>query len=98
MLQLILDIVPVRVFWKDRDSVYLGCNRLFAADAGYSSPEDIIGKTDYDMPWREQVDMYRADDHTVMETGAPKLDYEEPQTTSDGRTIWLRISKVPGNG
>ena len=30
-----------------------------------------------------------------MESGVPKLDYEEPQTTPDGTTVWLRTSKVP---
>lgn len=95
MLQLVLDTIPVRVFWKDRNSVFLGCNRMFAADAGYSNPDDLIGKTDYDVPWREQADLYVADDRAVMESGIPKLHYEEPQTTPDGRHIWLRTSKIP---
>ena len=94
MLQQVLDTVPVRVFWKDRDSVYLGCNRLFAVDAGFASVDDIVGKTDFDMPWRDLADKYRADDHDVINTGTPKLDYEEPQMIFDGRTLWLRVSKV----
>ena len=95
MLQLVLDTIPVRVFWKDRNSVLLGCNRLFAADAGVASPEKIIGKTDYEMGWRDQAEQYRADDQLVMSTGNPKLNYEEPQTTPKGETIWLRTSKIP---
>lgn len=95
MLQLVLDAIPVRVFWKDRDSVLIGCNRPFASDAGAESPEEIIGKTDYEMGWREQADLYRADDRIVMESGLPKLNYEEPQTTPEGATIWLRTSKIP---
>ena len=46
MLQLVLDHIPQHVFWKDRDSVYLGCNQNFAGAAGFESPEDLIGKTD----------------------------------------------------
>ena len=95
MLQLLLDTIPTRVFWKDRDSLYLGCNRLFAADAGYCSPRDIVGKTDFDMPWKEQADIYRADDRTVMRTATAKLGYEESQTISDGRTVHMRKNKVP---
>ena len=95
MLQSLLDAIPTRVFWKDRSSIYLGCNSLFAADAGLSSPDDVVGKSDYDMPWRQQADMYRGDDSSVMGTGAPKLGYEEPQTIADGRTVQLRINKVP---
>lgn len=95
MLRLILDTIPVRVFWKDRDSRYLGCNRLFSQDAGLDQPEDLIGLTDYDVNFREHAVRYRADDREVMESGVPKLGYEEPQTSPTGRPRWLRTSKVP---
>ena len=39
--------------------------------------------------------MYRADDRKVIESGVPKIGYEEPQTTPDGGRIWLRTSKIP---
>ena len=90
MLQSVLDAILVRVFWKNLDSNYLGCNRPFALDAGLQSPEEIIGSNDFEMGWAEQAELYRADDRLVMETGSPKLGYEEPQTTPDGKTIWLR--------
>jgi len=95
LLQNIITSIPSRVFWKDRDSRLMGCNTLFAQDAGFSGPEEIIGKTDAEMGWSEQADLYRADDQAVMASGAAKLAYEEPQTTPAGDTIWLRTSKVP---
>lgn len=95
LLRSVVENIPVRVFWKDRDLTYLGCNTLFAHDAGLSGPEDLLGKDDFEMGWRDQAELYRADDAEVMDSGKPKLGYEEPQTTPDGRTIWLRTSKVP---
>ncbi len=95
MLRLVLDNIPQRVFWKDRDSVYLGCNQPFAADAGVAAPADLIGLTDIDMGWRQEADLYRGDDRLVMESGQPKLSYEEPQTDRDGTRRWLRTNKVP---
>ena len=95
LLQTVIDTAPVRVFWKDRDLRYLGCNPAFARDAGKASPADVIGKEDSEMGWAVHAEMYRADDRKVMESGAPKLAYDEPQATPDGRTIWLRTSKVP---
>ncbi len=95
MLQLVLDTIPARVFWKDRDSTFLGCNRLFAADGGMALPSEIVGKTDFDFAWRDQAQMYRRDDLEVIETGISKIGYEEPQTTPDGQQIWLRTSKIP---
>lgn len=95
MLTLILDTVPTRVFWKDRNSVFLGCNQLFASDAGLRSPEKIIGKTDFDFNWREQAESYQHDDNKVMTSGQAKIGYEEPQTTPAGDLIWLETSKIP---
>ena len=51
MLQLIIESIPVRVFWKDRDLRYMGCNTLFARDAGLSQPEQLLGKDDFAMGW-----------------------------------------------
>ncbi len=95
LLQTVLDTIPARVFWKDGDLRYLGCNRAFALDAGVDSPDEMIGRDDYQMGWLEQADRYRDDDKQILESGNPRLDYEEPQTTPDGRRIWLQTSKVP---
>ena len=95
MLRNVLETIPVRVFWKDRAGRYLGCNTAFARDAGYNTPEELLNSDDFQMGWREQAELYRTDDCSVMETGIPKLNYEEPQTTPDGGRIWLRTSKIP---
>lgn len=95
MLRQVLDTIPVRVFWKDSQSRFMGCNRHFARDAGLENPDEILGKTDYDYNFREHAELYRAADREVMESGVPKLAYEEPQTTPDGKRIWLRTSKIP---
>ncbi len=95
LLQTIIDTAPMRVFWKDRDLRYMGCNPLFAHDAGKDNPHDLIGNDDFDMAWRDRAEMYRSDDRRVMETGEAQLFFDEPQTTPDGGQIWLRTSKVP---
>jgi PAS domain S-box-containing protein len=95
ILQSVLDTIPVRVFWKDRDLKYLGCNRPFAQDAGFNEPKDLIGKDDYAMGWKDQAEIYRSDDRSVIASGKAKVMIEEPQTTPDGRIIWLLTSKVP---
>jgi PAS domain S-box-containing protein len=95
LLREVLDTVPVRVFWKDRHSKYMGANRAFLRDAGLESSEQIIGKDDFELCWREQAEAYRARDRQVIESGEPRLGFEEPQTTPAGETRWLRTSKVP---
>jgi PAS domain S-box-containing protein len=95
MLQLVLDHIPQRVFWKDREGRYLGCNKACAADAGVPTPQDIVGKTDHELAWRATADLYVADDRQVTETGQAKIGYEEPQVAPDGTQRWLRTSKAP---
>jgi len=95
LFQRIIDTLPVRVFWKDTNLHYLGCNTIFAQDAGLESPADIIGKNDFQMSWKEQAESYQKDDRRVIGSGKPSLDFEEPQTTPQGTKIWLKTSKVP---
>ncbi len=95
LLKRIINLLPVRIFWKDKKLVYLGCNNIFAKDAGKNSPEELIGKDDFDMGWKDQAKLYQDDDLLVINSGKPKLNFEEVQTTPNGETIWLRTNKVP---
>ncbi len=95
MLRQVLDTIPVRVFWKDLQSRYLGCNQVFAQDAGLASWDEVVGKTDFELGWREQAELYRRDDAAVMASGEAKLTFEEPLTAPDGAQRTLRTSKVP---
>ena len=95
LLLKIIDTVPARVFWKDPELRFLGCNTAFAQDGGMQHRDDVIGKDDYQMAWAAQADFYRADDRAVMASGVARLSFEEQQTTASGETVWLRTSKIP---
>ncbi len=95
MLQSILDAIPQRVFWKDRNSIYLGCNRAFATDARLDAPSAIVGKSDVDLAWTGVAELYRADDQLVMEQESAKLNFHEHQTRPDGSVLWLQTNKLP---
>lgn len=96
MLQLIMDNIPQSIFWKDRNSVYLGCNRNFARDAGLENPEEIVGKTDYDLAWTEpESDFYRECDARVIQTHTPQYHIVKTQQQANGKQIWLDTNKIP---
>ncbi|MDB9312194.1 PAS domain S-box protein [Spirulina sp. CS-785/01] len=95
-LRLAMDHLPEAAFWKDRNSVYLGCNQRFAHIAGVNSPSEIIGKTDYELPWkREETDWFRDCDQRVMESNQAELGIIEPQQQADGSQHWLETNKIP---
>ncbi len=95
MLQLVLDHIPQRVFWKDRNSRYFGANRAYLADLGLAFRHQIVGKSDWELPTREHAERYYRDDQQVMNEDAPKLNFEEPLSLPDGRRHCLLTSKVP---
>lgn len=94
-LQGIVDNIPRAIFWKDKELRFMGCNKIFADVAGAKSPDELIGKTDFDMAWSAQAEAYRKDDFEVMRKKQPKLDIEEVNINSEGQESWVLTSKVP---
>lgn len=95
MLQLVMDNIPLLTCWKDSQLVYMGCNQVFAREAGLASPSEVIGKTDNDLAWKELAEQYRQDDLYIIEKDTPRLGHEEILPRQDGTSIWVRTNKVP---
>lgn len=96
-LQMVLDAIPTRVFWKDKDSVLVGCNRPFANDFGLERIEDIIGKTDHDIiNSRAEAETVRRVDRRIMLSGKPEFRIREALTGKhDSEVSWLETNKIP---
>ena len=94
----LMDSMATAVFWKDRDSCYLGCNQVFASFAGLE-PADLVGKCDRDMPWAEgerfNADWFIDWDQLVMDTGEPKFGILEQLKRANGELRALETNKVP---
>lgn len=90
----IINTMPGHVYWKDKDGVFLGCNLEQARDAGYNSPEELIGKTDYEMPWSIQADYLREIDKKVMASGRV-MSVEELFELPDGTKRIYLSKKLP---
>ena len=90
----ILSVVPCHIYWKDLEGRYLGCNLLQAKTLGFSSPQEIIGKTDYELPWYNQAAALRATD---MEVATTKKDFtvEEMVVLSDNQKSFFLSKKSP---
>jgi PAS domain S-box-containing protein len=96
MLQLIMNNIPQGIFWKDRNSRYMGCNKVFAKATGVVSPENIVGKTDYDLPWSpEQTELFHEYDCRIMENGIPQYHIVESQLEADEELAWVETNKIP---
>lgn len=89
----VLDNMPLRLFWKDRNSVFRGCNLSGAKALNLNDPDEIVGKSDYDLyPDHDEADYLRILDEQVMSSGAASYHCEVPAREAD---VWLDVSKVP---
>ena len=95
MVRTILDNVPIRVFWKDRNSRFLGGNQLFAKDLGLENADDLIGMDDFDFLASKAAKDFQQDDREIIASKKPRLNYEEKQVFQDGSVKWLRTCKLP---
>jgi PAS domain S-box-containing protein len=98
LLQALMDSSANAVFWKDLQSRYIGCNHVFAAFAG-SEPADLLGKSDRDMPWADDIefgaDWFMGWDAHVASTGEPVMGIVERLRRASGDLRWVETNKVP---
>ncbi len=92
-LNAIGDSIAGNHWWKDKNGRYLGCNKTIAKLIGLKAPEEIIGKTDFDMPWANQAKDLIENDNLVM-SSKTAMSFEEFAETSAG-TVYLLTTKVP---
>jgi two-component system cell cycle sensor histidine kinase/response regulator CckA len=96
LLRNVIAHIPCGVFWKDRDSVYQGCNEQVARDHGLASAQQVVGRSDFEISCApEEAAFYRDSDREVMESGRPIVNTEALHTRLDGTRATLLTSKVP---
>ncbi len=94
-LQTMIDAIPDFIFFKDRNSVYLGGNRAFAEQVHGCGKEALVGHTDAELlNNRELADYFIKTDQEVMDSGNQiKLEVQMP--LKDGRTLRAESIKTP---
>lgn len=93
-LENIVANMPGHVYWKDQNGVYLGCNNRQAQSLGYKYGSELVGKTDFDLPWGEnQAERFRQNDRRIMDTGIPIIIEEKAQV--DGENAIVLSHKSP---
>lgn len=90
----VVSLLPAHIYWKDRNGVFLACNDLQAISAGFSDSSEMIGKTDYDMPWKDDADEIRKNDAEVRNNRCKVIKEEESLLANGEKSIFLS-QKVP---
>jgi len=89
----IIDALDASVYWKDLSGKYLGCNKYMEEMAGLSR-DQIIGMTDYSLPWTDQANELTRIDQLVIDN-CKKYEIEERVFLSSGVFREFLSSKTP---
>lgn len=95
MLQLIMNTIPMSVFWTDKDSVYLGCNKTFMKECGLDPAKVVVGSTPYDLFDQATATRMIEGDQQVIHTNQPLLNNLRSFTRADNSVGWRETSKIP---
>jgi PAS domain S-box-containing protein len=95
LLRTLVDNLPDYVFAKDMKSRLLMSNVAHLRILGAARFRDVAGKTDLDFFPPEFAAGYLADDDSVLRSGQPIFNRQEPVVNSTGEQQWVLTSKVP---
>lgn len=91
----LVDMIPDRIYAKDRQSRFIFANKAVAFHMGASTPEQMIGKTDFDFYPAEIASEYFAVEQELIHSGRPLVAFEQVvPDLSNGETGWLQTTKV----
>lgn len=94
-LHALMDNLPDRIYFKDRESKFVQVNRALAQQYGLDDPEQAIGKSDSDFFAPEHAARTRSDEEAVMSTGEPLVALAKEELWPDGRRTWVTTAKLP---
>ncbi|MBN2004024.1 MAG: SpoIIE family protein phosphatase [Anaerolineae bacterium] len=83
--------VPDSIYFKDRDSRFTQVNRSLVRRLGVGDPDDLVGKSDFDIFAAEQAQPKYDQEQAIVRTGQALLDLEEPDVNGG----WALTSKMP---
>jgi PAS domain S-box-containing protein len=92
-LMSLINSIPDLFFYKDINSVYLGCNKAFEAFVGLEE-KDLIGKSDFDIFNKEEAEFFRARDLEMIHKGEHHGN-EEWIKYPDGKSVLVDTLKTP---
>ena len=81
-LSAVLDAIPDHIFYKDTQGVLLGANKAYADSLGLT-PEQVVGKTDFELFDAEDARQHTIENQRVTETLEP-VRVERRQKVANG--------------
>ena len=94
-LQTLMSNLPDVIFIKDIHGQFVMANPALAQLYGVSSPDVMVGKTDFDFIPEVIAQAFLEDDRKVIASGEPLVEREESNVDPLGQQVWMLTSKIP---
>ena len=95
LLRTLLENIPDRIYFKDRECRFLIISKALAKDFGLDDPTKALGKMDADFFSEEHARLAFEDEQAILETGKAIIGKTEKETWRDGREAWVLTTKMP---
>ncbi|HTT55837.1 MAG TPA: PAS domain S-box protein [Opitutaceae bacterium] len=95
MMDIFMQSVPDVIYFKDLQSRFLKASRSLADLFGRASPDELVGKTDFDFFSEEHARPAYEDEQAIIRTGEPLIGRPEREVFPDGRVQWSLTTKMP---
>lgn len=95
ILRLLMQTIPDRIYFKDGRSRFVRVNWAHARWLGLASPEEAVGKSDFDFFSAQHAAAAFADEERILRTGQPLIGETEMITKADGSVTWGSTTKMP---
>jgi PAS domain S-box-containing protein len=95
VLRALIDNVPDFMYVKDAECRFLVANRSVAQQMGAKTPEELLGKTDFDFYPREIAAPFFEDEQRVIRSGQAEVNREEKGLDMNGNVSQVMTTQVP---
>jgi diguanylate cyclase (GGDEF)-like protein/PAS domain S-box-containing protein len=95
LINALINNMPDAIYFKDKKSRFVLINKSCANKFFLKTPEEAIGKTDFDYFSEEHANQAYNDEKYIIKTGKPIINIEEKETWSDNKVSWGSTTKMP---
>jgi PAS domain S-box-containing protein len=96
LLRALIDALPDRLYVKDAKSRFVICNKAVEKDSDVNLPDDLTGKSDFDLFPPELAKELYAAEQEIIRTGKPIINEEMHRARhKDGKANWSLCTKLP---
>jgi two-component system CheB/CheR fusion protein len=95
LLNSLLGGVPDAIYFKDMRGRFIRMNHTMARCLGFEDPEQLVGKTVFELPDQERALELHKEDEAVLRSGEAQLYREESHSGADGAEEWDLVSRLP---